>query len=146
MTEKVTAPGSALPEDVLTTPELLARIDERLKGHALECDVCEEVRGQFDGCEDAALLRAAAYALGQSSRWQPIETAPTGGPVTEVLLCWDDGIAAPRFKVGYNLGDVRRWQDTHQWLHNEHSWPTHWMPLPAPPASAAPRTEGEEKD
>jgi hypothetical protein len=67
----------------------------------------------------------------QLDRWQPISTAPIG--VTEVLLCWQDGVSAPMFKTGYNLGDGRRWQDTHQWLHNEHSWPTHWMPLPPPP-------------
>jgi hypothetical protein len=67
----------------------------------------------------------------QLDRWQPNSTAPIG--VTEVLLCWQDGVSAPMFKTGYNLGDGRRWQDTHQWLHNEHSWPTHWMPLPPPP-------------
>lgn len=69
--------------------------------------------------------------LEQTSVWQLIETAPTDG--TNVLLCWHEGIAAPIFAVGRNLGTGRRWQDTHQCLHNNHSWPTHWRPLPTPP-------------
>ena len=65
--------------------------------------------------------------------WQPIETAPKDG--TRVLLCWFDDIIAPIIHVGWNLGGGRRWQDTHHWLHNDGSWPTHWMPLHDPPVA-----------
>jgi hypothetical protein len=67
--------------------------------------------------------------------WQPMETAPKDG--TNVLVCWHDGATASMFAVGHNLGDGRRWQNTHDWLHNERSWPTHWMPVPDPPAALA---------
>lgn len=94
--------------------------------------------GQYDAadmltlCADELESLLSARAGAETPHWQPIETAPVGTS-TEVLLCWDDGIAAPMFAVGYNLGDGRRWQTTHEWLHNDHSWPTHWMPLPSPP-------------
>lgn len=82
--------------------------------------------------ERTAALRASLEA---AQRFLPIETAPLDG--TPVLLCWDDGIAAARFDVGFNLGGGRMWQDTHQWLHNAESWPTHWMPLPKPPLASS---------
>ena len=73
-------------------------------------------------------------ALMSKYEWQDIATAPEG---VSVLLCWHDGIAAPMFAVGFNLGSGRRWQTTHEWLHNAQSWPTHWVPLPAPPERKA---------
>lgn len=61
--------------------------------------------------------------------WQPIETAPKDG--TEILgfresFVWCDKYAAIRFI-----------SDTNEWRHVDRAVflnPTHWMPLPAPPA------------
>lgn len=60
--------------------------------------------------------------------WQPIDTAPNDG--THVLVYdgwpisawWDDE------ERGYG-GQCWRSSSTHEWL-----TPTHWMPLPNPPA------------
>jgi hypothetical protein len=96
-----------------------------------EGETPQQLEEKNDECLPVSHSVSAENQPPQLDRWQPISTAPIG--VTEVLLCWQDGVSAPMFKTGYNLGDGRRWQDTHQWLHNEHSWPTHWMPLPPPP-------------
>lgn len=79
-------------------------------------------------------LAAAAYdalqAAGMVSEWRPIETAPKDDQGSQVLL-WIDGDAA----VGYWLED--------EWVPNDATvactafivQPTHWMPLPEPPAA-----------
>jgi hypothetical protein len=90
-------------------------------------------------CSRCLALQAEVARLTQEQEtlksWQPMETAPKDG--TNVLVCWHDGATASMFAVGHNLGDGRRWQNTHDWLHNERSWPTHWMPVPDPPAALA---------
>jgi hypothetical protein len=90
-------------------------------------------------CRHIEKLEAEVARLTQEQEtlksWQPMETAPKDG--TNVLVCWHDGATASMFAVGHNLGDGRRWQNTHDWLHNERSWPTHWMPVPDPPAALA---------
>ena len=120
-----------------TTPDPLSpAVRQAIREHAfalihtelaLLCqrDLFEETTKRLEACYRRGL------ADGRSPQWQPITSAPQDG--TDVLLCWYDGIAAPMFAVGYNLGSFRRWQTTHRWLHNDQSWPTHWLPLPLPP-------------
>jgi hypothetical protein len=66
----------------------------------------------------------------QEAGWRPIETAPKDG-TTVILYC-----AQP--KVRYRL-TVAKWVATWKaWQSQPGAWtvsPTHWMPLPAPPAS-----------
>lgn len=62
------------------------------------------------------------------SNWRPIETAPKDGRY--ILLLKPAWYHAPRWFVA-------RWQDTGLtagWQHYYGPEPTHWMPLPPPPA------------
>ena len=79
-------------------------------------------------CVPADLRTSAPPAV-----WQDIETAPKDG--TPVLLLWFDAEtgAAPMHRVGFWHSREQAWCDTHRVLHNQHSHPTHWMPLPSPP-------------
>jgi hypothetical protein len=63
--------------------------------------------------------------------WQPISTAPKETMDT-VLLCWDDGIAAPHYDVGFWHSRERAWCNTHHVLHNQQSHPTYWAPIDPP--------------
>lgn len=82
-------------------------------------------------CVPADLRASTPSPEGQP--WQPIETAPKDG--TPVLLLWFDAEtgAAPMHRVGFWHSREQAWCDTHRVLHNQHSHPTHWMPLPSPP-------------
>ena len=89
---------------------------------------------------DAVVVARALLAREQAAGWQPIETAPKDG--TDVLLYspdaisdamighWVDGFGPP--------GDGGAW-----WPDNDSArfpidaWPTHWQPLPPPPALPA---------
>jgi Protein of unknown function (DUF551) len=66
------------------------------------------------------------------SEWQPIETAPADVPL---LLCWADGE-----KWLFDVGEARNtrggWSDGDA---------THWMPLPAPPATSTAQQTAEGK-
>ena len=59
--------------------------------------------------------------------WQPIETAPKDGTA---ILAWD-GICIECIKFRGGLW-VTTWE--HDEEYSELGGPTHWMPLPAPPA------------
>lgn len=69
------------------------------------------------------------------SEWQPIETAPLNG--TSVLL-WQNGRWITGRWRGEHYGEVLRW-DMGNWQSSDgidllYQPPTHWMPLPPPPA------------
>lgn len=69
----------------------------------------------------------------QPSGWQPIETAPKDGK--RLILGWDDSASLPMHcEMGVFKG-AKRWCNTYG--HPFSGEPTHWMPLPAPPASAS---------
>lgn len=76
------------------------------------------------------------------SEWQPIETAPlTGvGPMGPQIVC---AHAEKRWiRFGRYYGQVRSWyysgtNERSQYVQADGDAPTHWMPLPAPPATEA---------
>ena len=65
------------------------------------------------------------------AEWQPIETAPKDG--TWIVIC--DGRHAGCFLAAYWDGDE---EAPYKWFTVDGSYhadfPTHWMPLPEPPA------------
>ncbi len=80
-------------------------------------------------------IRDALSALIDSQRWQPIETAPKDG--SYVLLAWDgqcimshwlDNSNTTAPWKGFTVMGLRPWPK---------GKPTHWQPLPAPPALPA---------
>jgi hypothetical protein len=71
--------------------------------------------------------------------WQPIKTAPKDG--TEIILLTRKGICRGKWDVvdfgEYPLDPVYKWwvnSDDVFWFEEPYDEPTHWMPLPAPPA------------
>jgi hypothetical protein len=77
-----------------------------------------------------ALLREAAAALEAARKdgWQPIETAPKDG--NEVILFDSDYLQLSGFEGRYS--EPRgSWLSSYDGPVN----PTHWMPLPPPPAA-----------
>lgn len=69
----------------------------------------------------------------KKTNWLPIETAPTcqtvlvagGDAIYPVTASWDGG-----------FGEGEGWYvDGQEDIYCEIGWPTHWMPLPAPPES-----------
>lgn len=71
------------------------------------------------------------------SEWQPIETAPKDG--TRVLLGRAEWVEIGRWLANsraYRGAPLGTWMDDADNGGPEgHDWPTHWMPLPPPPAS-----------
>lgn len=142
-------------------PNHLALCLKQMANEALDilkakCRVCGHARHPGSSC-----VNVAPEALGAAQTWQPIETAPKDG--TEILLYapptmyegssvservtagkwheWVETSAEYHATTGEYLG--RYEQDSGAfWL----SWdggfteeypPTHWMPLPTPPATTA---------
>ena len=105
---------------------------------------------------DAAEAKQNGYELGllaaaREDGWQPIETAPKDG--TWVLLAggdidygWDDP-SKPASVVGQWTADSECWQFA--WydggFYGEYETPTHWRPLPAPPAIDQARGKGGQE-
>jgi len=65
--------------------------------------------------------------LKQQMQWQPIETAPKDG---RDVFIWNDGPYIARWT---NPDGMFGWWDDSGEVGLQHH-PTHWMPLPAPPA------------
>jgi hypothetical protein len=63
--------------------------------------------------------------------WQPIETAPRDGEW--VQLYWTTMPITMYPAIGFNSGDEYGWECVSQTDYGE-VIPTHWMPLPKPPA------------
>lgn len=80
-----------------------------------------------------AILAALNVA---SAEWQPIETAPRDG---RIVLGW---FTNPRWPSGPGM---LQWTDFNGggWTHYANGTPTHWMPLPEPPAILAALGGGE---
>ena len=67
------------------------------------------------------------------SDWQPIETAPKDGTV--VFLYWPTMSITRYPAAGMHHGDEYGWE---MYVDRDYGeiFPTHWMPLPAPPEPA----------
>jgi len=80
--------------------------------------------------------RAKSEKIKLEEKWRPIESAPKDG--THVLLFWNDEVLTghwwPRGKVQY--GAKGNWTKDRFGLGSTAHWsaPTHWQPLPKPPA------------
>lgn len=61
------------------------------------------------------------------SGWQPISTAPKD--YTPVLIWIPD--TEPKYHIHVGLWSIDRWENCHG---DELNPPTHWQPLPTPPA------------
>lgn len=83
--------------------------------------------------------RVAAYfkAIGFSPdcQWRPIETAPKTGERILLAADWTDKLKVKQVAYGhwYKLGPY--WAYDGYQFGNPECQPTHWMPLPAPPAA-----------
>lgn len=82
--------------------------------------------GQCPYCKAQTALENSKPAEGT---WQPIETAPRNG--MPLLLCWPQWDTLPT--IGSYSKDRERWALNDQEFYDK-SQPTHWMPLPEPPA------------
>lgn len=78
--------------------------------------------------------RLAELDAARRDAWLPIESAPRDGKQGRMLLAWADGTVEQGMFVnnetwqGFRPESLRPWPD---------GQPTHWRPLPAPPADAA---------
>ena len=64
-----------------------------------------------------------------ASGWQPIETAP----IMEAVLVYGRDCKYPCSASWSGIEDEEWFADAGGVIHGEIGWPTHWMPLPAPP-------------
>lgn len=137
--------------------ELAKSLEWLARGESFNVD--DARRAMLDA---AKMLRAAPLVAPAAERpvgdgWQPIETAPKDG--TPILIfdptqggpgdaAWMvDGRSAPllfddrRFAIGY----WRVWKNGGEWMwgnrNSSRVSPTHWMPLPSPPAASRPAPE-----
>ncbi len=83
-------------------------------------------RGRF-----RRMLDALPVVSPEGPAWQPIETAP---PKTYLLL-WIEPKESGAFTPYVGIMAVSHWPD------NSTAKPTHWMPLPSPPAQATAEKE-----
>lgn len=90
------------------------RTDDKTLIEALEILACDIQSG--DGIANAC-IREAAQRLRELTQWHPIETAPKGQTV--LFLCEDGNVFKGQECSYLNYSD-------------SFSFPTHWMPLPAP--------------
>jgi len=104
------------------------RTDE-IGGRYAKLSKSEQSGESFDLYSLARTLERALAQAGAERAWQPIETAPFGGE--EVLLAGGGKVSSGHFWMNMNQRYPRnRWV----WAGGPHIQPTHWMPLPAPPA------------
>lgn len=84
-----------------------------------------------------AALRQSPEAAPQG--WRDISTAPKDANLNPVLLYWPYWTEEP--VIGQREGEGGTW-GTEKWLGEdaEDPGPTHWMPLPLPPATPAQET------
>lgn len=99
---------------------------------SVDCDDTDEADAQFIAAFNPTValrllteLREARQTIA-GRQWQPIATAPKDG--SRVIIGWPSGYVT----AGY-LAPVRGTWVTVNGEYTKTLWPTHWMPLPAPP-------------
>lgn len=112
----------------------------------------------IEAAAEIAALREKLRLAEEATQWRPIESAPREGSV--LLLLGESIPDMPDIRVGgfisgkdcIELGEYAC-EETGGWLvwNTESDWfvaeiddPTHWMPLPNPPASIAVQKDGKE--
>lgn len=109
------------------TPAEIKALVERLEAReTCSCGICDgTVLVNPDGPEAATMLRSF-----MDGGWRPIETAPRDG--TWFLAVWNDSrltaVSTPAY--GVIMWDGDEWREADDIV----SEPTHWLPLPTPPA------------
>jgi len=97
-------------------------------------------------------LEALAVRCEGASAWQPIATVPRDGTIILALEVHDNPKFRPcvyegRYQKASQLSCLLSHEENprfHNLSANRWSYPTHWMPLPDPPARAlTPRDQGE---
>ena len=78
-------------------------------------------------------LRLTAFI--ESHTWQPIETAPRDGTPVLCYLPQGGGAYGSAILEARHNGDIYGWQSGNGMMLR----PTHWMPLPEPPATDSPQ-------
>lgn len=112
------------PETIGVTqaPEWATRMAEEAHGRFADSRVKDNLTTII------ALALTEAHAKGLEEAWQPIETAPRDG--TDILAwnafmgVYNTSFVAGEFPCGFSSGHSATWFPK----------PTHWMPLPPPPA------------
>ena len=74
----------------------------------------------------------AGISRGEPMKWQPIETAPKDGH-RSIILVWDGKDILTAYAYTNNRGETYWWDGYSQCMEIDPP-PTHWMPLPEPPA------------
>lgn len=101
-----------------------------------------EAKGRLEMSEAAGIVdgwrERAEAAEARASRWQPIETAPKDGMVLVAGQWSDDG------SWWRNIGHAHCGVITGEW--DDLTEPTHWMPLPEPPALRSPASDRLDDD
>lgn len=89
-------------------------------------------------------LRSERDALREASQWQPIETAPHSKPVLVFVPRADQlsNLPSGSWIVAYQTEPAPPLMQTWRFYNGDFrgqqiGWPTHWMPLPVPPALAS---------
>lgn len=123
------------PDEAALTKRLLAFADMYAPCGDNELIVAPDARqGLADVLrEAAAALATALQSISGAEGWQPIESAPKDGTL---LIGFVPNSAL------YEVIFIRRWPDDDFWMHDMANEavamdvePTHWMPLPPPPAA-----------
>lgn len=119
----------------------------------LWCPTCQPYSATGDAhiqyCEKSARAAITAYLAAMDDGWQPIETAPRDGkthilayPVLldrAAVVIWEPASRTPpmmRVVSGENLHHDGYWRLPMSNASTPYE-PTHWCPLPQPPARAA---------
>lgn len=124
-----------------------ARETERLRavfGHGIDAYGCLMARQAMTACADdlEAVLRDSSHvALNPKEQWRPIETAPKDGTI--VLIYQPAGQWRPYRGIRGVVVCTGYWHQSGNAADSPGFWvgkaytkkrPTHWMPLPEPPA------------
>lgn len=103
----------------------------KYRGMKAKTAICAD-RTEYDSVPLYA--RPAPAETSEGEPWKPIETAPKDG--TDILACWD--VLETVFVIYFEDG---AWWDEYG---EEYLEPSHWMPLPTPPACTPTGDETEE--